>query len=114
MYLNRCSKVELPPVQVSPLSYHRMIREGVTQEVDVLPCDLAGENVAVLLLSATEELEGVGSELQSTAQVRDEAVLHHGLTGIPKRIIKTRGSKQYSAPICNAWKLKVFSGHSSS
>jgi len=58
-----------------------MVREGVTQEVDELACDLAGENVPVLLLAAAEELKRVGPELQSTTQVGDEAVLHHGLTG---------------------------------
>ena len=56
-----------------------MVREGVTQEVDVLARDLAGENVAVLLLAAAEELKRVGPELQSTAQVRDEAILNYRL-----------------------------------
>ena len=68
--------MELPPVQVSPLADDGVVREGVTQEVDVLPCDPAGEDVSVLLLSAAEELQGVGSELQRTAQVGDQPVLH--------------------------------------
>lgn len=75
--------MELPPVEMSPLSYHRMVREGVAQEMDVLACDLAGENMAILLLPAAEELKRVGPELQSTAQVGDEAVFHHRLTRLP-------------------------------
>lgn len=43
-----------------------MVREGVAQEVDVPACNFAGENVAVLLLAAAEELKWVGPELEST------------------------------------------------
>ncbi len=53
-----------------------MVREGVTQEVDVLASNLASENMAVLLLAAAEKLQRVGPELQSTAQIWDEAVLN--------------------------------------
>lgn len=65
-----------------------MVREGVTQEMNVLACDLAGENMAVLLLAAAEELERVGPELQSTAQVRDEAIFNCRLSRLPMDIGK--------------------------
>lgn len=60
-----------------------MVREGVTQEVDVLACDLAGKNMAVLLLAAAEELERVSTELQSTTHVGNEAILNCRLTRLP-------------------------------
>lgn len=71
-----------------------MVREGVTQEVDVLACDLAGENVTVLLLATTEELEGVGPELQSTAEVRDESVFHRRLSKLPAKKKKKKKSEK--------------------
>lgn len=80
--------MEFPPVQVSPLSNDRVVREGVTQEVDVLPCDLAGEDVAILLLSSVKELEWVGPELQSTTQIGDEAILNYRLARLPMYIEK--------------------------
>lgn len=73
---------------MSPLSDDGMVREGVAQEVDVLACDLAGENMAVFVLAAAEELERVGPELQSTAQVRDEAILNCRFTRSPMAIDK--------------------------
>lgn len=65
-----------------------MVREGVTQEVDVLPCDLAGEDVAILVLAAAKELEWVGPKLQSTTQIGDEAILNCRLTRLPTGIKK--------------------------
>ena len=75
--------MELPPVQVSPLADDGVVRERITQEVDVLPCDPAGEDVAVLLLSAAQELQGVGPKLQGTAQVGDEPILHWRFSRLP-------------------------------
>lgn len=60
-----------------------MVREWVTQEVDVLACDLAGENMAILVLAAAEKLERVGPKLQSTTQVGNEAILNCRLTRLP-------------------------------
>lgn len=60
-----------------------MVREGVTKEVDVLPCNLAGEYVAVLFLSATEELKWIGPKLKSATQIGDQTVLNRRLTGLP-------------------------------
>ncbi len=71
-----------------------MVREGVTQEVDVLACDLAGENMAVLFLAAAEELERVSPELQRTTQVGNEAILDCRLTRLPMGIDKQE-SRQY-------------------
>ena len=51
--------------------------------MDVLACNLAGENVAILLLPAAEELERVGPELQSTTQIGDEATFNCRLTRLP-------------------------------
>lgn len=65
-----------------------MVRKGVTQEVDVLACNLAGENMAVFLLAAAEELERISPELQSTTQVGNEAILNCRLTRLPKGIDK--------------------------
>lgn len=56
--------------------------------MDVLACDFARENMAVLLLAAAEELERVGPELQSTTQVGDEAILNWRLTRLPMGIDK--------------------------
>lgn len=60
-----------------------MVREGVTKEVDVLPCNLAGEYVAVLFLSATKELKWIGPKLKSTTQIGDQTVLNRRLTRLP-------------------------------
>lgn len=57
--------------------------------MNVLACDLAGENMAVHLLAAAKELEWVCTELQSTAQVRDEAIFNYRLTRLPMGINKT-------------------------
>lgn len=65
-----------------------MVREGVTQEMDVLACNLARENVAIFLLAASEVLERVGPELQSTTQIGDEAILNCRLTRLPMGIDK--------------------------
>lgn len=65
-----------------------MVGEGVAEEMDVLAGNLAGENVAILLLAAAEELEGVGPKLQSTTQVGDETVFHCRLTRLPMGIGK--------------------------
>lgn len=65
-----------------------MVGEGVAQEVDVLSCDLAGENVAIFHLTAAEELQGVGSKLQSTTQIGNEAILNCRLTRLPVCIDK--------------------------
>lgn len=62
----------------------RLIHEGVAQEVDVFPCDIAGEDAAVLLLTTAEELERVGAELQRAAQIGDEAVLENRFTRLPE------------------------------
>lgn len=83
IHLDWCCKVELPPVQVPSLSDDWMVREGVTKEVDVLPCDLAGEYVAVLFLTATKELKWIGPKLKSTTQIGDQTVLNRRLTGLP-------------------------------
>lgn len=80
--------MELPPIQMPALSDDRMVGEGVAQEVNVLASDFAGENVAVLLLAAAEELKRVGPELQSTAQVRDEAIFNCRLSRLPVGIDK--------------------------
>ena len=60
-----------------------MVREGVTQEVNVLPCNLAGENVSILFLAAAKELEWVGAKLQSTTQIGDETIFNCRLTRLP-------------------------------
>lgn len=67
-----------------------MVREGITQEVDVLACDLAGKNIAVLLLTAVEKLKGVGPKLQSTAQVRDETIFHWWFTWLSVDVNETK------------------------
>lgn len=60
-----------------------MVREGVTKKVDVLACDLAGEYVAVLFLSATKKLKWIGPKLKSTTQIGDQTILNWRLTGLP-------------------------------
>lgn len=60
-----------------------MVREGVTKKVDVLACDLAGEYVAVLFLSATKKLKWIGPKLKGTTQIGDQAILYWRLTGLP-------------------------------
>lgn len=95
-YLHRCCKVELPPIQVSSLSDDWIVREGVAQEVNELARDLAGENMTIFLLAAAEELKRVCPELQSTAQVGDEAVLHHRLTGLPVGMARKRWQTIFS------------------
>lgn len=60
-----------------------MVREGVTQEVDVLACDLAGEDMAILLLTTAQELERVSPKLQSATQIGDEAIFHCRFTRLP-------------------------------
>lgn len=57
-----------------------MVREWVTKEVDVLPCDFAGEYMAVLFLSATKELKWIGPKLKSTTQIGDQTILNWRLT----------------------------------
>lgn len=69
-----------------------MVREGVTQEVNVLASDFAGENMAILLLAATEELKRVGPKLQGTAQVRDEAIFNCRL---PRLSVNTEKTTNY-------------------
>lgn len=74
------------------LSDDRVVGEGVAQEVDVLAGDLAGEDVSVFVLAASEELEWVGAKLQSTAQVGDEAVLNGRFTLLPEEVQMRKAS----------------------
>jgi len=53
--------------------------------MNVFPCYLASENVAVLLLLFSEEFKGVGTELQGTAQVWKEPVFKWWLTLSPTK-----------------------------
>lgn len=60
-----------------------MIGEGVAQEVDELASNLAGEDVAVFVLTAVKEFKRVGTELQGAAEVRNEAILKSRFTRLP-------------------------------
>lgn len=64
------------PVQVPPLTDDAVIGERVAEEVNESAGDLTRENVAIFLLSAAEEFQGVGAELKCAAHVRDPAVLY--------------------------------------
>lgn len=75
-YLGRCCEVKLLPVQVSPLPDDGVIRERIAEEVHEPAGDLTRENVTVLLLSAAEEFQRVGAELQRAAHVGDPAIFH--------------------------------------
>lgn len=77
--------MELFPVQVFSLACQRVVRERVGEEMDVLPRYSASENVAVLLLLFPEEFQGVGTELQGTAQVWKEPVFKRWLTLSPAK-----------------------------
>lgn len=70
-----------------------MVGERVTQEVNILPCNLAGEDVAILVLTAAKELERVGPKLQSTTQIGDEAILNRRFTRLPLGIEKEKKKK---------------------
>ena len=82
-YLGRSSKVKLFPIQVTALADNRMVGERVTEKVHVLAGNLAGEYVAVLLLSAAQELQRVCAELQGAAQVRDEPIINWWFAWLP-------------------------------
>lgn len=60
-----------------------MVGERVAQEVDELAGDLAGEDVAIFVLAAAEEVKWVGAKLQGAAQVGNEAVLKGRFTCLP-------------------------------
>lgn len=65
-----------------PLTEDSVIRERVAEEVDKTTSNLTGENVAVFLLSAAEEFQGVRPELKSTAHVGDPAIFHWRFSGL--------------------------------
>lgn len=77
--------MELLPVQMPALADDGMVGERVAQEVKVFSSDLASEDVAIFLLSAPEKLQGVGSKLEGTAEVRDQTILHRRLTWLSGR-----------------------------
>lgn len=53
--------------------------------MDVFPCYLASENVAMLLLLFSEEFKGIGTKLQGTAQVWKEPIFKWWLTLSPTK-----------------------------
>lgn len=54
-YLDRGRKVKFLPIQVSALSDDCVVGERITQKVDIITSDLAGEYMAILLLPAAKE-----------------------------------------------------------
>lgn len=53
--------------------------------MNIFPCYLASENVAMLLLFFPEEFEGVGTKLQGTAQVWKEPIFKWWLSLAPTK-----------------------------
>lgn len=68
-----------------PLADDGVVGERVAQEMKVLASDLASEDVPIFILSAPEKLQGVGSKLEGTAEVRDQTILHRRLTWLSGR-----------------------------
>lgn len=91
-YLDRGSKVEFLPVKVSALPDDGMIGERIAQEVNIVTSNLTGEYVSILPLPTAQELKRVGSKLEGTTKIGDQAVLHGWLSRLPeqKRITQSQ------------------------
>lgn len=77
--------MELFPVQVFSLAHQCMVGKRVSEEMNVFPCYMASEDVAMLFLLFFEELKGVGTKLQGTAQVWKEPIFKWWLTLSPTK-----------------------------
>ena len=78
-YLCRSSKVKFFPIKVFSMAQYFMIRQGICDEVDIVSHQSAGENMTMFPLIRSEELERIGTKLQSTTQIRNQPILQRGL-----------------------------------
>ena len=84
-YLCRSSKVKFFPIKVFSMAQYFMIRQGICDEVDIVSHQSAGENMTMFPLIRSEELERIGTKLQSTTQIRNQPILQRGFAHLPVR-----------------------------
>lgn len=84
-YLCRSSKVKFFPIKVFSMAQYFMIWQGICDEVDIVSHQSAGENMTVFPLICSEELERIGTKLQSTTQIWNQPILQRWFAHLPVR-----------------------------
>lgn len=63
-----------------------MIREGITQEMNIVASNLTSEDMPIFPLATAEEIQGVGTKLESASEIWNPAILHSWLSRLPENI----------------------------